>query len=194
VPGNLSSDVLQARPDVIQAEQQLRAAQANIGAAKAAVYPRITLSTSAGLVSDTLSGLLNGGTFAWTLGGQAAMALFDSGRNQASVRVAELSRDVAIAQYQKTAQTAFKEAADALVAQAGWRDQSQAQRVQLAAERERHRLTRLKFEAGAISQLDWLDAERSLASAEQALVQVRLAEWLNRVALYKALGGETATR
>jgi multidrug efflux system outer membrane protein len=192
VPANLSSEVLQARPDVIQAEQQLRAAQANIGAAKAAVYPRITLSTSAGVVSDTLSGLVSSGTFAWTLAGQAAVSVFDFGRNQANVRVAEISRDMAIAQYQKTAQTAFKEAADALVAQATWQDQAKAQRLQLAAERERHRLTRLKLDAGAISQLDWLDAERSLAAAEQALVQVQLAQWLNRVGLYKALGGEVA--
>lgn len=190
VPGNLSSEVLQARPDVIQAEQQLRAAQANIGAARAAVFPRITLNTSVGVVSDTLSNLLNAGTFAWTLGGQAAAAIFDAGRNQANIRVAELSRDVALTQYQKTVRTAFKEAADALVAQATWRDQAQAQRVQLVAERDRHRLTRLKVDAGALSQLDWFDAERSLATAEQALVQVRLAEMLNRVALYKALGGD----
>ena len=190
VPGNLSSEVLQARPDVIQAEQQLRAAQANIGAAKAAVYPRITLSTSAGYVSSSLSGLFNGPTLAWSMASQAAVTVFDSGRNQANVRVAEVNRDIALAQYQKTAQTAYREAADALVAQAGWREQAQAQQAQLAAERERHRLTRLKLDAGALSQLDWLDAERSLASAQQALVQVRLAEWLNRVALYKALGGE----
>ncbi|MFM2329390.1 MAG: hypothetical protein RLZZ494_1493 [Pseudomonadota bacterium] len=190
VPGNLSSEVLQARPDVIQAEQQLRAAQANIGAARAAVFPRITLNTSVGVVSDTLSSLLNAGTFAWTLGGQAAAAIFDAGRNQANIRVAELSRDVALTQYQKTVRTAFKEAADALVAQATWHDQAQAQRVQLVAERDRHRLTRLKVDAGALSQLDWFDAERSLATAEQALVQVRLAEMLNRVALYKALGGD----
>lgn len=192
VPGNLSSEVLQARPDVIQAEQQLRAAQANIGAAKAAVYPRITLSTSAGVVSDSLSGLINSGTFAWTLASQATMAVFDSGRNQANVRVAEVNRDIALAQYQKTAQTAYREAADALMAQASWREQAQAQRTQVEAERERHRLTQLKVKAGALSQLDWLDAERSLAAAQQAMVQVRLAEWLNRVALYKALGGEPA--
>lgn len=190
VPGNLDSQTLLARPDVIQAEQQLRGAQANIGAARAAMFPRLTLSTSGGVVSETLSGLLRSGNAAWTLTGQFAVAIFDSGRNQANLRVAEINRDVALAQYAKAAQTAFREAADAMVAQETWRDQTRAQRAQFEAERERHRLFRLRLDAGAISQLDWLDAERSLVAAQQTWVQVRLAEGLNRIALYKALGGE----
>lgn len=190
VPAQLSSQVLLARPDVIQAEQQLRAAQANIGIARAALFPRISLSGSAGLVSGSLAGLLDGATFAWSLGTQATLALWDNGRNQATVRVAEINRDMALAQYEKTAYTAFREAADALSAQASWRDQTQAQRQLASAEAQRHRLSRLKFDAGAISQLEWLDAERSLVAAEQALVQTQLAQWLNRLALYKALGGD----
>jgi NodT family efflux transporter outer membrane factor (OMF) lipoprotein len=189
VPAGASSDLLLQRPDVIQAEQQLVAANANIGAARAAMFPRITLSGSAGQVSDTLAGLFDGGRFAYTLTASAAMALFDAGRNQANIRVAEISRDQAVAQYEKTVQTAYREAADALVAQDAWRRQVQAQQDLLAAERERTRLTRLKLDAGAASLGDVLDAERSLASAQQALVQTRLAEWLNRLALYKALGG-----
>lgn len=190
VPAGMSSDVLLARPDVIQAEQQLRAANANIGAARAAVWPRITLSGSAGTVSNSLSDLFSAGTFAWSLSGQAAMALFDYGRNEANVKVAQLNRDAVVVQYQKAVQTAFKEAADGLAGQTGWREQLSAQRAQLQAEAERHRLSQLKYQAGAASLLDWLDAERSLASAQQALVQVKLAELLNRVALYKALGGD----
>jgi outer membrane protein TolC len=178
----------------MQAEQQLRAAEANIGAARAAMWPRITLSASAGSVSNELSNLFSAGTFAWTLAGQAAVAVFDHGRNRANVQVAEISRDAAVASYQKTVQTAFKEAADGLSGQTGWREQLAAQRAQLAAEAERHRLSKLKYDVGAISLLDWLDAERSLASAQQALVQVQLAELLNRVSLYKALGGDESAR
>jgi len=194
VPAGLASDALLARPDVIQAEQQLLAANANIGAARAAVFPRITLSGSAGQVSSTLSALFESGHFAYTLTASAAMALFDAGRNQANIKVAEVNRDVAVAQYEKAVQTAFREAADALVAQSTWGRQLQAQQDLLAAETERTRLTKLKLDVGAASLTDLLDAERSLASAQQALVQVRLGELLNRLALYKALGGDEAAQ
>lgn len=190
VPAGASSELLLRRPDVMQAEQSLIAAHANIGAARAAMFPRITLSGSAGVVSDTLRGLLESGTFAWTLGANAALAIFDAGRNQASVKVAEVNRDIAVAQYEKSIQTAFREAADALVAQAAWRDQAGAQAQLQASERERLRLARMRYEAGAANLIELLDAERSLAAADQALVLARLGELLNRLALYKALGGE----
>ncbi|HSI59198.1 MAG TPA: efflux transporter outer membrane subunit [Ideonella sp.] len=190
VPVGLPSDVLLARPDVMQAEQLLIAANANIGAARAAMFPRITLSSSAGVVSDTLKGLVNSGTFAWSLAGQAAVAIFDAGRNRANVKVSEVNRDIAVAQYEKALQTAFKEAADGLVSQGSWTRQVRAQQDLLAAESERTRLTRLKLQQGAASLLDTLDAERSLVSANQALVQARLSELLNRLALYQALGGD----
>ncbi|MEY4415732.1 MAG: hypothetical protein RIQ53_3025 [Pseudomonadota bacterium] len=186
----LDSDVLLRRPDVIQAEQTLRAAQADIGAARAAMWPRITLSASAGQVGSQLSQLFEGGHFAWSLASSAAVAIFDHGRNKANVQVSQIARDSAVAQYQKTVQTAFRETADALAGFSGWQTQLDAQRAQLQAEADRHRLSRLKYDAGAISQVDWLDAERSLTSARQAVVQVRLADALNRVALYKALGGD----
>lgn len=190
VPAGASSELLLARPDVIQAEQQLVAAHFNIGAARAARFPRIVLSGSGGQVSPTLAGLVSGGSFAYTLGASAAVALFDAGRNQANVQVAEVNRDVAVAQYDKAVQTAFREAADALQAQATWREQVQAQLDLLDAERERTRLTRLKLNHGAASLTEVLDAERSLVAAQQGAVQTRLGEWLNRLALYKALGGE----
>jgi multidrug efflux system outer membrane protein len=195
VPVGLSSEALLARPDVIQAEQQLAAANANVGAARAAVFPRITLSGSAGQVSSTLAGLVDGGgSFAYTLTASAAMALFDAGRNQANIQVAQVSREQAVAQYEKAVQTAFRETADALQAQSTWKAQVQAQQDLLSAERERTRLTRLRLDNGAASLTDLLDAERSLASAQQALVQTRLAELLNRLALYKALGGSEVVK
>ncbi|MBQ0931106.1 efflux transporter outer membrane subunit [Ideonella alba] len=189
VPAGMSSQVLLARPDVIQAEQQLVAANANIGVARGAMFPRLVISGSAGQVSDTLAGLFDGGRFAYSLTSTLAMALFDAGRNQANVRVAEVNREQAVASYEKTVQGAYREAADALVAQSTWTRQVQAQQTLLSAEQERTRLTRLRFEVGAASLVDTLDAERSLAAAQQALVQVRLAEALNRLVLYKALGG-----
>ncbi|HEX5682404.1 MAG TPA: efflux transporter outer membrane subunit [Ideonella sp.] len=190
VPAGASSELLLRRPDVIQAEQTLIAANANIGAARAAMFPRITLSGSAGVVSDTLRGLVESGTFAWTLAGNAALAIFDAGRNQANVKVAEVNRDIAVAQYEKAIQSAFRETADALVAQATWRDQVSAQQTLQTGERERLRLTRMRYEGGAANLIELLDSERSLAAADQALVLARLGELLNRLALYKALGGE----
>jgi outer membrane protein, multidrug efflux system len=190
VPAGASSELLLRRPDVIQAEQALIGANANIGAARAAFFPRILLSGSAGVVSDTLADLVKSGTFAWTLGANAAMAIFDAGRNQANLESAKLGRDIAVAQYEKAIQTAFRESADALVAQATWRDQVVAQQQLQTGEHERLRLTRLRYEAGAANLIELLDSERSLASAEQALVLARLGELLNRLALYKALGGE----
>lgn len=190
VPAGASSDLLLRRPDVIQAEQTLIAANANIGAARAAMFPRITLSGSAGVVSDTLRGLFDSGTFAWTLGVNGAFSIFDAGRNQANVKVSEVNRDVAIAQYEKAIQSAFRETADALVAQTTWRDQVIAQQALQTGERERLRLTRMRYEGGAANLIELLDSERSLAAADQALVLARLGELLNRLALYKALGGE----
>ncbi|GAA0770946.1 efflux transporter outer membrane subunit [Ideonella azotifigens] len=190
VPGAASSELLLARPDLIQAEQALRSANANIGAARAAYFPKILLSGSFGGVSDSLSNLFDSATKAWTFTAQAALTLFDAGRNQANVKVAEVNRDIAVAQYEKAVQTAFKEAADALNGQSEWHRQVEAQQLFLDAERERTRLTRMKLDAGAASLLELQDAERTRAAAEQALVQYRLSELLNRVALYKALGGE----
>lgn len=192
VPVGASSQVLLARPDVVQAEQQLIAANANIGAARAALFPRLTLTSSAGTVSDDLAGLFKSGSFAWTLAGQFAATLFDGGRNRANLEATRLARDVAVAQYERSVQTAFRETADALAGLATWRDQVAAQREQLAAERERSRLVQLRRDRGAASDLEWLDAQRSLFATEQATIQARLAELQNRLALYRALGGEQA--
>lgn len=190
VPVGASSQVLLSRPDVVQAEQQLIAANANIGAARAALFPRLTLTSSAGTVSDDLAGLFKAGNFAWSLAGQFAATLFDGGRNRANLEATRLARDVAVAQYERSVQTAFRETADALAGLATWRDQVAAQREQLAAERERSRLVQLRRDRGAASDLEWLDAQRALFATEQATIQARLAELQNRLALYRALGGE----
>lgn len=193
VPAALSSDALLARPDVMQAEALLHAAGARVGMARAALWPRLALTGNAGSVSSTLAGLFDSGTFAWTLGAQAAVALFDAGRNRAAVQVAEADRDIAIARYEQTVQRAFQSAADALTAQAAWDEQARATSVLAQAESERQRLMALRLNAGTVSLLDTLDAERALATAQQADVQVRLATLLNRLALYAALGGDQPT-
>jgi NodT family efflux transporter outer membrane factor (OMF) lipoprotein len=189
VPGGLSSEALLARPDVVQAEQALIAAHANIGAARAAFFPRITLTASAGQVANVFSDLLQPGHFAWTLSSQALMTIFDAGRNQSNLDIAKINREIAVAQYEKAVQSAFRDTADALAAQASWRDQRRAQELQLRATREIARLTDLRASRGAASELERQDAQRNLLAAEQALVQTRLAEQLNRLTLWKAMGG-----
>lgn len=189
VPVGLGSEVLLQRPDVIQAEQSLIAANANIGVARAAFFPRLSLTGSAGQAGSRLSDLFQAGNFAWSLSASALAAIFDSGRNQANLTVAKVNRDIAVAQYEKAVQSAFRETADALAGLSSWREQLDAQRQQLDAAREIARLTELRYKNGAASELERLDAQRSLLATEQALVQTRLAEQVNRVALFKALGG-----
>lgn len=189
VPVGLSSEVLLARPDVVQAEQALIAANANIGAARAAFFPRVTLTASAGQAASTFSDLFQAGHFAWTLGGQALMSIFDAGRNQANLDAAKVSREITVAQYEKAVQSAFRDTADALAGLATWRDQLQAQQRQLDTTREISRLTELRYSRGAASELERQDAQRSLLATEQAVAQTRLAEQVNRVTLWKALGG-----
>ena len=189
MPAGLSSAVLLRRPDVIAAEQTMRAAQANIAAARAAYWPTISLTGQAGQASAQLSGLFQGGNFVYSLAANALITVFDSGRRQANVAAAEAAQQIAQAQYERAIQSAFRDTADALAGLATWRDQLDAQRAQRDAARETARLTELKASQGAASALERLDAQRALWAAEQAVVQLRLAELNNRVALYKALGG-----
>jgi multidrug efflux system outer membrane protein len=189
VPAGLPSDLLERRADIRQAEQQLIAANANIGAARAAFFPRISLTASAGTASSELSGLFKDGSWGFTLAPQALLPIFDAGRNRASLESAKVGRDIAVAQYEKAIQTAFREVADALAGQATLGEQLRAQQVQATAEAERFRLAELRYRNGVASFLDVLDAQRSLFVTEQALLQTRLAQQQNQVALYKALGG-----
>jgi NodT family efflux transporter outer membrane factor (OMF) lipoprotein len=189
LPAGTPSEVLVRRPDVRQAEQQLIAANANIGAARAAFFPRISLSASAGTASSELSGLFAGGSFGYTVAPSLLAPIFDAGRNQAGLASAQASRSIAVAQYERAVQAAFRDVADALAGRATLGDQVQAQARVVEAEAVRYRLARLRYENGVASYLDLLDAQRSLFAAQQGLVQARLLRLQNQVQLYRSLGG-----
>jgi len=189
LPAGLPSDLLTVRPDVRAAEQQLIGANANIGAARAAFFPRIALTGSAGTVSSELSGLFKGGTFAWTFAPQMLLPIFDYGRNSANLGSAKAGRDIALAQYERSIQTAFREVSDALAGQATLSEQLRAQRAVAQAESERFKLSELRYRNGVSSYLDLLDAQRSLFSAQQSAVQANLQRLQNQVTLYRVLGG-----
>jgi multidrug efflux system outer membrane protein len=189
LPAGLPSSVLINRPDVRQAEQQLIAANANIGAARAAFFPQITLTAQAGLASTQLSELFKSGTSGWTLASQLLLPIFDSGRRQAGLDTASAGRAIAVAQYEKAIQSAFREVADALAGRATLGEQLRAQRAQAQTEAVRFKLADLRYRNGVASYLDNLDAQRSLFAAQQAVVQTRLLQLQNQVTLYKTLGG-----
>jgi outer membrane protein, multidrug efflux system len=189
LPTGLPSEVLARRPDVRQAEQQLIAANANIGSARAAFFPRITLTGSAGLASSELSGLFKSGAAAWSFAPQLVLPIFDAGRNQANLDAAKVNREIAVAQYEKAIQTAFREVSDSLAGRATLGEQLRAQQAQANAEAVRFKLADLRYRNGASSYLDVLDAQRSLFAAQQAVVQVQALQVQNQVTLYKVLGG-----
>jgi len=189
VPAGLPSDLLTRRPDIRQAEQQLIAANANIGAARAAFFPRITLTAAYGTASTGLTNLFENGFWGGTLAGQVLQPIFDAGRNEANLASSQAGRDIAVAQYEKTIQTAFREVADALAGRATLGAQLAAQQAQVDAETARFRLADLRYRNGVSSYLEVLDSQRSLFLLQQALAQVRLAYWQNQVTLYKVLGG-----
>lgn len=189
VPAGLPSDLLARRADIRQAEQQLIAANASIGAARAAFFPRISLTAGFGSASSELSGLFKDGSWGFSLAPQALLPIFDAGRNQAGLASAQAGRDIAVAQYEKTIQTAFREVADALAGRVTLGDQLRAQQAQATAEAERFRLSDLRYRNGVASFLDVLDAQRSLFAVEQSLALSQLALQQNQVALYTALGG-----
>ncbi|CAN5384430.1 efflux RND transporter outer membrane subunit OprB [soil metagenome] len=189
LPAGLPSDLLRVRPDILQAEQQLIAANANIGAARANFFPRISLTGTAGTASTELGGLFKGGSFGWTFAPQMLLPIFDHGRNTANLGSARAGRDIAVAQYERAIQVAFREVADALAGQATFSEQLRAQRAVADAEANRFGLSDLRYRNGAASYLDLLDAQRSLFSAQQAAVQANLQRLQNQVTLYRVLGG-----
>lgn len=185
----LPSDVLLQRPDIIAAEHRLRATRANIGAARAAFYPRIALTGSLGSASAELEGLFGSGSGSWLFAPSLVLPLFDAGRNRANLDLAEARRDLALADYEKTVQTAFREVSDALSARHWLAEQVRSQQAALAAQAERERLARLRYDNGGAPYFEVLDAQRDLLAAEQQLVQLRRALLSSRVGLYAALGG-----
>ena len=189
LPAGVPSDVLTRRPDVRQAEQLLIASNASIGAARAAFFPRISLTGSIGTASSELDGLFKSGSFGWSFAPQLLLPIFDAGRNQANLASVQVSRQIAVAQYERAIQTAFREVADALAGRATLGQQLQAQQALVLAEQDRFRLADLRYRNGASSFLEVLDAQRSLFASQQALVQVQTQQAQNGVALYRALGG-----
>jgi multidrug efflux system outer membrane protein len=187
-PG-LPSEVLQRRPDVAQAERMLRAANANIGAARAMFFPSIGLTADIGTASSSLSGLFDGGSGAWSFVPSIRLPIFDGGRNRANLEVAQVDRDIAVAQYEKTIQAAFREVADALAQQGTINDELAAQTALLEATAESYRLAELRYRRGVDSFLAVLDAQRSLYGAQQGMIQLRTSRAANLVMLYRALGG-----
>lgn len=197
IPEGLPSDLLEQRPDIRQAEQQLLSANANIGAARAAFFPRITLTANAGTISPSFSGLFDAGTKTWSFAPQLVLPIFDTGRNLSNLDLANVRKNIEIANYEKTIQVAFSEVADALVARGTLEEQVAGQAQQRDAEAARFELSRMRFRSGVASYLDELDAQRQLFNAEQALVQARQLRLVNAIDLYRALGGglnETATQ
>jgi len=189
LPAGLPSDLLIRRPDVLSAEQQLLAANANIGAARAAFFPRISLTANAGTASTELSGLFKSGTFAVTGTATLLQPIFDAGRNQANLDVAKVNKEIAIAQYEKAIQTAFREVSDSLAGRATLGEQLRAQAAVTNAAQVTYNLADLRYKNGAASYFDVLDAQRTLFAAQQATVQTQALQVQNLVTLYKVLGG-----
>ena len=191
VPAGLDSYVLLRRPDVVQAEYRLRAANAQIGAARAALFPRITLTGLLGFASSALGSLFTGGALGWSVGGNAAYTIFQSGAGHAGVRQSEAERNAAVATYQKTIQTAFREVADALARRGTINDEIGARERQQAATADTYNLTEARYRAGIDPFLTVLDAQRSYYSAQQQMVQTKLTAAQNIVTLYQSIGGDT---
>ena len=189
VPTPLQSSLLLLRPDIAAAEHGLRAATANIGAARAALFPTISLTAAAGTASSDLGGLFASGNGTWSFAPQLRLPLLDGGRARANVRVAEAGTQLALAQYDRTVQTAFREVADALAERARWAERLQAQAALVTATQKAFDLSEARFKAGVDNYLTVLDAQRSLYAAQQTQLTLRLAEQVNRITLYKVLGG-----
>jgi NodT family efflux transporter outer membrane factor (OMF) lipoprotein len=189
LPAGLPSDLLVERPDISAAEQQLIAANANIGAARAAYFPRIALTATGGSASTALSDLFSAGHWGWTVAQNVTMPIFDFGRTRGGVEAARAGRDIAVAQYERSIQTAFREVSDALAGQATYAEQLRAARSAAASEADRFALAEQRYKSGTSSYLDLLDAQRSLFTAQLTAVQANLARLQNQVTLYRVLGG-----
>ena len=185
----LPSDLLAQRPDIMAAEHQLRAAQAQIGAARAAFFPRVALTGSLGTASAELGGLFDSGSQAWTFSPTISVPLFNGGRLRNNLNLTEVRRDIAVANYEKTVQGAFRDVSDALVARQLLARQLAIAQDARAAQSERARLSQLRYDHGAAAFLEVLDAQRDLLVADQQVVQLRRALLSSQVSLYAALGG-----
>lgn len=193
LPAGVSSEVLLRRPDVVEAEYSLRAANAEIGVARAELFPRISLTGLLGLASTSLGGLFDGGSFTSTLGADASYAIFSGGGARANVAVSQAQREAALAAYERAIQTAFREVADALARQGTIGEEMRAATANVAAAADAARLAEARYRGGIDSFLDNLVAQRSLYSAQRGEVDTRLTLVNNRIDLYRALGGDQAS-
>jgi multidrug efflux system outer membrane protein len=191
LPAGLGSEILLRRPDVVDAEYQLRAANARIGAARAAFFPRISLTGLLGLASSSLTGLFSGGAFGFSAGADASLPIFDGGANRGNLAYAQAQRDLFVARYEQAIQTAFREVSDALARRGTIGRQLAAQTDLVAAARDNAALTEARFRGGIDNFLASLDAQRTLYSAQQSLARSRLERATNLVDLYRTLGGDS---
>jgi multidrug efflux system outer membrane protein len=190
LPAGLSSEVLLRRPDVIEAEYRLRSANARIGAARAAFFPSISLTGLVGFASPSLSALFSDDSFNWSVRPNASLTIFDAGANSGNLAYAWAQRELFLAQYEQTIQTAFREVADALARQGTLREQLAAQQMLLVAAEDSYRLAEARYRGGVDSFLSSLEAQRTLFSARQSLIAARLARAQTLVTLYRVLGGD----
>lgn len=189
IAAGLPSQLLENRPDIRAAEQRLRASQANIAAARAAFFPRISLTAGIGLASTDLSNLFDSGARTWSFAPSLSLPIFDSGRNEANLDLAKVRANIAVADYEKAIQVAFREVADALEARATLASEIAAQQAVRDAQAARLELAQARYKNGVANYLDVLDAERELFTAEQQLLQTKLLKLTNAVDLYRSLGG-----
>jgi multidrug efflux system outer membrane protein len=194
LPAGLDSSILLRRPDVVEAEYQLRAANAQIGAARAALFPKISLTGLLGLASEALTSLFTGGAFGWSAGADATYTIFQGGAGHANVRLTQAQQRAAVADYQKAVQTAFREVSDALARRGTMGKEVDARARQAAAAAESLKLSEARYRAGIENFLATLDAQRSSYSAQQVLVQTKLESAENLVDLYQSLGGDDLLR
>ncbi len=191
LPAGISSLVLLRRPDVVEAEYRLRAANAEIGAARAALFPNISLTGLLGLASSSLGGLFSSGSLGWSASADATYPIFRAGAGKATVRLTEAQRDAAVANYQKAIQTAFREVNDALARQGTAADELRARQAQHDSAADNFKLAEARYRAGIDDFLETLDAQRTYYSAQQSLVEMRLEASSNLVDLYRSLGGDS---
>ncbi len=189
IGAGVPSLLLTGRPDIVQAEHALKAANANIGAARAAFFPKIELTASAGTSSSTLSSLFKAGTGAWAFAPSVSVPIFDYGSNKASLDVAKIEKQIEVADYESAIQTAFKEVSNALTARATYVDQVEADRDYVTSAQRYYTLAQARYKAGTDSFLTFLDAQRTLYTAQQQLASDSLSRQANLVTLYKVLGG-----
>jgi len=189
IPATLSSTLLLERPDIMAAEHELIGANANIGAARAAFFPTVSLTAGAGVISTDLSDLFDGGSGSWLFAPTVSLPIFTAGRLKAELDVAEIQKEIYVTRYEKAIQSAFREVTDSLTARETYTDQARAQKANLKANEDYYTLARERYEQGVDSFLILLDAQRSLYSSRQNYLTLNLAQLANEVNLYKVLGG-----